>query len=74
MVWEQGTESEVSVELDAADEVQKRGAMADMGLTPAGWYACTYREDLEILPSTSSTVKEYYCGRIVAQTSFKNYD
>jgi len=38
MVWEQGTESEVSVELDAADEVQKRGAMADMGLTPAGWY------------------------------------
>ena len=33
----QGSESEVSVELDAADEVHKRATMADMGLVPAGW-------------------------------------
>lgn len=34
----QGSESEVSVELDAADEVHKRAIMADMGLIPAGWW------------------------------------
>lgn len=34
---QQGTESEVSVELDPEDEVVKRGLMAEMGLLPVGW-------------------------------------